>query len=92
LSFAQNEFTANGNIQRMVDERTNLVSYYFDGDSHLSTSTNFGGFFTISFWAQWSELRSWSRIIDFGVGRNDNFVIANEGGSRHLIVSLGQGN
>lgn len=42
---------------------------------------------TVAFYAEWSALRSWSRIIDFGRAAHDNnFLIANEGGSRHFTV------
>jgi hypothetical protein len=78
---------------RSVDDRTGQITYYFDGASWLSTESNFGGIFSVSFWAYWNELTSWSRIIDFGNGPgNNNLLIANEGGSNNLFFRSGRGN
>ncbi len=78
----------------MVDPRTGLTNYYFDAEGDwLSTSTNFGVPFTITFWGCWAKFNTWSRIFDSGLGQDkDNILIANHGGARHFHINVRKGN
>jgi len=82
----------NGDALKFVDERTGMTAFYFDGDGdwlHSEHGTVVGTPFTVAFTAMWDSSPSWSRIMDWGIQQDrDNILIANEGGSRHIIFSI----
>lgn len=93
MDFTTTAWSAQGNMVRTFDERANQHGYYFDGGSWLQTESTFGGLWTASYWLIQYETASWSRHFDFGNGpSNNNILVANKAGSRHLYVRSGKNN
>lgn len=68
----------------------------FDGNDDYVDVRNSGSFFgnmnrfSVSFWARWDSLNSWSRIVDFGSSRGNNgaVLIANNNGRDDLTAEI----
>lgn len=63
-------------------------AYYFDGTNNYIDvgAWETGGAMTFNFWARWDAFNNWSRLMDFGMGQqNDNIYIGNEGTSNILM-------
>lgn len=53
---------------------------------------NYSQGFTVEVWVKYNSFKSWSRIIDFGNGENqDNLILANAGTSNALVLSIRMG-
>lgn len=66
-----------------------------DADQYIDlpdSEWDFSEGLTITTWIKYNSFNNWSRIIDFGNGPNsDNIILANQGTSNNLTLSIRQG-
>ena len=70
----------------------NQAVYFNNGYLQVPPGVYFSGDFTFIAWVNWKTFLAWERIIDFGIGINDNVLVAmDQGYGTILSVGLYEG-
>jgi hypothetical protein len=91
-----NQYDGVVNGASLVPDRFNNPdgAYSFDGaDDYIDLGDwENGGAMTFNFWAKWEAWHNWSRLMDFGLGQeNQNIYIGNQGTTNNLMFHIMEG-